>query len=922
MITSSDYRHLRNMPLWTGSIRHLAQSCLFIIFACCILLPTHGWAKNRLTITDEYKDDQNFNHYLEFYDPGLQAPSLADIEKLDEKKWRSTKEISPKLILSLRQTVWFRFFIDNNSMELQQLALANNSTLSDKTTIYICTSNKNESCERNETKKAFLNIPPESSRTILIEITGLNSASPSLSLKSINSFNQQQYTQKLYSGIINGVILGLTLYTFLLAIKTGQAVHYSYCFLGTCNLLTALVHQEVFSSYFQIINNELEAKLSLLMPLIVSLGIVQFIRKFLDTRKNHKFIDNCLMAFILLYAVIAIAFLLEAPLVILLPIFIVSSCIATALFFYLCVAQKKQPGISAVFLAAGISLPVLSAIITIAAAMGLISNEISYMQTTQTFDAIEMMLFSLAVLSSVKHMENEHIRQSAIALEAQTISEAHNKLLAHLNHELRTPLNGILGAAEILVHKSHPRDRHIFSMICHTALPLKHLIDEMVNISAVTENKKLLKNIRFDLQNLLQECMDVFLPTAHEKHIRLFFAVEHDIANDVTGDPNRLRQILLNLIGNSCKFTTNGEVGLYVRKESALSENKVLYCFEVTDSGMGISQADEQRLFGIFETNNSTVNPKGTGLGLSIVRELSELLGGSCGYANNPKSGSKFWFTATLEPHQKIHRKTHKAFENLSILIADESTAICEQLLQHVSCTANSIKTTNSMEEIYLEIESRKHDLAIIHQTLLDESTIKLLIDSNIFYIPYYDKNEIQQKKCETTHDTNDYIVRKISTEAFSLQIADFIIKKSNLIYKKENTNKQKTNKKILAADDIASNQHIIKELIESLGFNAVICDNGEKAFSLYRQYLLDNNPFDAIIMDCEMPVQDGFDTTRQIREYEKANNVNPTPIIALTAHTESAYRLRSEQAGMNAYLTKPVTAERILQCLLDAENS
>lgn len=919
MTTSNDCCHARVAHLC--HIRNLARGYLLVLFACCVLLPTQGWASNRITITEEYLDSENFSHYLEFYDPGLQATGLADITNLDEQKWHSAKEMSPKLILSLRHTVWFRFFIDNGGKELQRLALSNNSPLSDRTTVYICRTDDKQLCDRKDTEEAFLNIPAESSRQILVEITGLNSAFPALSLENNEYFNQKQYSQKLYLGIVNGVILGLTLYTLLLAIKTRQSLYYSFSILGGLNLLTVLVHQEIFSSYLNIIDNELEAKLSLLMPLLVSIAIAQFIREFLDTQINHSRIDRILSAFIISSIVIATAFMLGAPLAILLPFFMISSSITVSILLYLCFTQRKQPQTSIIFLTTGITMPVIGGILTALAAIGLLTNNIDYMQTAQTFDAVEMMLFSLAVLSSVKHLEKEHTRQSAIALEAQTISEAHNKLLAHLNHELRTPLNGILGAAEILVHKSHPRDRHIFSMICHTALPLKHLIDEMVDISAVTENKKNLKNIRFDLQNLLQECMEVFLPVATEKHIRLFFTVEHDIANDVTGDPNRLRQILLNIIGNACKFTTDGEVGLYVKKESSLSESECLYYFEVTDSGMGISKADEQKLFGIFETNNSKANPKGTGLGLSIVRELSELLGGSCGYTSNVKNGSKFWFTAMLETHQKVHRKTHKAFQGLSILVADESPSLCDQLIHHISCIDNDVKTLHSAEDIHAEIQSRKYDLVLAHNTLLNESIAKILNESNVFYIYYHDQNEIQDNKQETTPYKNDTIVRKISTEAFSLQIADFIIKKSNLIYKKDSAQTNKSYKKILAADDIPSNQHIIRELIGSLGYTAIICDNGEKAFNLYMQHLLDGNPFDAIIMDCEMPIQDGFDTTRQIRDYEKDHGVKPTPIIALSAHTESAYRLRSEQAGMNAYLTKPVTAERIMQCLLDAEN-
>jgi signal transduction histidine kinase/CheY-like chemotaxis protein len=922
MTTSNDCHHAKVAPFRINRIRNLARGYLLVLFACCYFLPTQGWASNRIIITEKYTDSQNFRQYLEFYDPGLQPSSLVDIAKLDEKKWHNIKEASHKAILNHNHTVWFRVLIDNKSREIQRLTLSNNSPLSEKTTIYVCPTDNEELCDRKDAEEVYINIPAETSRTVLTEITGFNSASPYLSLDSVDNFNQEQYYQKLYSGIVNGIILGLTLYTFLLAIKTRQAVYYSYTLLGACNLITVVIHQEVFSTYFHTISNVMEAKLSLLMPLFVAMAMIQFVREFLDTKERNKHIDRFLIVFIASDIVIAITFLLGTPPEILLPFFLAASCITTIIFFYLCLTQKKLPSVSVTFLAIGICIPTLSGTLTALLGSGLIAHELSYMQITQTLDAIEMMFFSLAVLSSVKQMEAEHIRLSATALEAQTISEAHNKLLAHLNHELRTPLNGILGAAEILVHKSHPRDRHIFSMICHTALPLKHLIDEMVDISAVIENKKNLQNSRFDLQNLLQECMEVFLPTATEKHIRLFFTVEHNIANDVTGDPNRLRQILLNLIGNACKFTTNGEVGLFVKMDSSLSENKCLYYFEVTDSGMGISKADEQRLFGIFETNNSKANPKGTGLGLSIVRELSELLGGSCGYASNVTNGSTFWFTAILEPHQKVHRKTHKAFEGLSILVADESASICNQLLHHVSCADNTVKINNSAEEIYNDIKSEKFDLVIVHKSLINDFIATAIRESGIFSIYYYDQNE-QNKSSNIEASNYDYaIVRKMSTEAFSLQIADCIINKSNLIYKKEITKKHGVEKKkILAADDILSNQHIIKELIESLGYAAVICSNGKEAFNLYMQYLQEGNPFDAIIMDCEMPIQDGFDTTRQIRQYEKEHAAKSTPIIALTAHTESAYRLRSEQAGMNAYLTKPVTAERIMQCLMDAEN-
>jgi signal transduction histidine kinase/CheY-like chemotaxis protein len=889
-----------------------------------ILSPTHAWAKNVIIITEEHTDRFDLNDYMEFHDPGVQQSDINAVIQLNAQDWQSIKSLSPSLIFSNHHSMWFRIILENKSEKLQSLALSNNNPLSNIASIYICKNFEKNSCERKERAKdnqenTLLEIEPNTIQIINIEISGLNSAFPSVTLEKIETYNIKRYNQKLVSEIINGAILGLTIYALLLAIKTRQSMYYSYCLLGFFNLATVFIHQRFFISYTNFLNNELRADLSIIIPLFITASLAQFVRDFAETKNNNTTIDLFLKIYMTFAIVIAMGFLIGVSTAITLPPFIVASIIATTCMYYLCFVSQSHTRLSMAMLAIGISMPMLSGIITLSMAMRIITAEMEYMRIMQVFDVIEMMMFSMAMLNSVKHLENQQTRQAGLALEANTISEAHNRLLAHLNHELRTPLNGILGAAEILVHKSHPRDRHIFSMICHTALPLKHLIDEMVDISSISENKKHLRSIRFDLQSLLQECMDVFLPVANDKHIRLFFTVERDTANDVTGDPNRLRQILLNLIGNACKFTSNGEVGLHVKKRSALEDNKCLYYFEVTDSGMGISKADEQKLFGIFETSTSAINPKGAGLGLSIVRELSELLGGSCGYANNAASGSIFWFTAALEPHQKVNRKTHRVFENLDILIADKSESICSQICQQISDAAKTTKTIQTCENLSEEIEKGKYDILITQKELLSEDIIKLSQDMNLFIASYVDNNEINNFELSTKYKTEEEIIRKISIEAFLLQIAEFIINNSNLVSKKTTPINSIERKFILAAEDIPANQHIISEIIQSLGYNAVICSNGKQAVDLYTRYLLDGKPFEAIIMDCEMPLMDGFDATRIIRKYEQEHGIKPTFIMALTAHTEAAYRQRSEQSGMDSYLTKPVTTEKILQTLVDA---
>ncbi|HSC76341.1 MAG TPA: response regulator [Pseudomonadales bacterium] len=925
-MTTTSACHRTDRQQW--SIHHsriLISTCMIVLLTFFLIRTENALADNVLTLKDEEHHSINLQDYIEAYDPGLQATDLTAITELDNRKWAKIKpQISDKTP-SFRHTMWYRLIIKNESALPQKLVLKNSSPLSDETTAYTCSSNR-ENCK--ESTPAFrgqpglsINIDPYKTETVFFVISGFGSALSNLTLQEIDEYKKNHYANSVHRALVDGIIVGLIFYMLLLAIKTQQAMYYSYCLLGLCNLLTILIHQRFPASMVTILGPESVTDLSLIMPAFISAAITQYIIVFTEAYKAQKTVTKFLTFYITAVLVIALSFLIGAPIRIILPIFGIFSIIATFALFYLCFSQKKFPTSVMAMLVIGISMPSLSGIITLILALTAVTATENCMQLMQTLDIAEMMFFSVAMLSSVKHLQESHDQQVEQTSQANIISEAHNRLLAHLNHELRTPLNGILGAAEILVHKSHPRDRHIFSMICHTALPLKHLIDQMVDISAVTKDQKNLQNVRFDLQNLLQECMDVFLPVAQEKNIRLFFTIEYDIANDVTGDQNKLRQILLNLIGNACKFTTNGEVGLSVRKEPAPHEGLFLYYFQVKDSGTGVTPEIEKRLFEAFETNNSTTNPKGTGLGLSIVRELSKTLGGNCGYRSNTPQGSIFWFSAALEPHQNIHRKAHGVFENLSVIVADENNSIAWNLIRHISGSTNITTAVNSAAKLAHEIDSGKYDIAIIHKSLANKSLINKMQDINMFFISYLDQFEFDKANKDLDSIYDETIIRKISIEAFSLQLADRIIKKSNLIKNKSIKIQKPSMKNILVAEDIPANQHIIREIIESLGFTATVCSNGKQAFNLYLQYILEKNPFDAIIMDCEMPIQDGFETTKKIRSYEKEHRIKRTPIIALTAHTESAYRQRSEQSGMNAYLTKPVTAERIMQCLIDQES-
>lgn len=915
----------------------LVASVYWVTSLYWLASPLTAQADTMITLQDDQHGEVFLNDALEFYNPGLQEPDIDAIRQLDNAAWHNVSDLSHKQTLSSRHTLWFRFNIYNQSDLAQALVLKTVNPMVDNFESYSVIHNTNNGDDNNSatlnqlvpqntggTNNFIIKLPEQSHTTIYAKSTGFNSAYAPLKLYSQHEFNKEQYTLQLFHNIIAGSILGLSMYILLLGIKTRQAIYFAYSTLGLCNLIGMITYQNTFTPLNNLLSDQWRSSVLMLMPLLITCSVIYFCQLFLNTIKTNKKFNDALNVHISIILLAFMAYLLGAPIKIIVPIYTVITLSSVSIIIYLCIIDKNNKKGSIAMILTGIILPLLSGIFILLIALGTITPSSMHSEVTQASTALQMMAFAIAITIQIQELHIKNYQQKKSAKEARIISDSHDRLLAHLNHELRTPLNGIIGAAEILMHKSNLQERNIFSMIYQTALPLKHMVDDMVNINSITGNNKENEITRFDLQNLLQECMDIFLPTSHSKSNRLFFRIDQDIATDVTGNPNQLRQILLNLIGNACKFTINGEIGVNVSHKKSPDNNKILYYFEVIDSGAGITQSDEQRLFEAFETNKGQENPQGTGIGLTIARQLSQKMGGDCGYHKNDGQGSTFWFSAALIPHQTISRKTHQAFENQHILIADKSIIISEQIKAQIYDAAARVSTAHSTDATITAIRSGDYNLAIIHQSINNEKIQKSLADSSCNAIFYIDQSEAIGISFNEKKYSEKSIIRKISTERFSLQIAELIIRNNNLAPIIEPSNKKLNNMKILVAEDIPTNQQIILALLESIGITPVICNNGMKAFQLYVENLLDNNGFDAIIMDCEMPIQDGFETARQIRNYENEFSLAPINIIALTAHTELSYRQRSMDAGMNIYLTKPVSLDEMRQCLsnLDAGKS
>lgn len=904
---------------------------LLVLLGSALLSCQKVFAGNVLLLSSGNEGKLSLAPHTTFYDPGLQNPDLADVVQIPNTYWKTLDQQLASMALHPRHAIWYRASIKNDSSETQTLILRDSSPLTDTMSSYLCLEPNNaHACKKNSQRSysknlQTLSLAPKQSAILLIESKGFHSFVFSLSLQTPSAFTSQQYSERIYFGLLDGILCGLALYSLLIALRTRQKVYFAYYVYGSLLTASFFIHQDFFYAFFGALQNKCLTNLSVIMPMLSGASLAYFIGYHIFSEKIYKKPMLYIKVYISIICLVAIAFLLEIPTIFLIPIYGITTLLALSYFFYLCLSESRHHPLSITLFSLGILLPFSNFIFAILAVIGFTQAPENTLIVTQSMEAASALLFACVILLSIKRLQEDNEVQARIAAKASITGDVHNQLLSHLNHELRTPLNGILGAAEILMHKSHlPKDRRVFSMIYHTALPLKHLIEDMVNIKSITKNQKALQNTRFDLHSLLQECIDIFLLTAHDKKIRLYFQMDNNVTSDITADTNRLRQILINLIGNACKFTNNGTVGLRVSQAAGSTASESLYHFEVIDSGQGINEADEKKLFEIFEAGHSDTNYQGTGVGLSIVRELSQMMGGSCGYRKNTAIGSTFWFNVKVTTHHNTLRKTHGAFEGLNILLADKDKNLVDSIREKISDAANTMIIALSEQEIInalAETEGNQKytgekllDIALIHNTLATDHIINAILSADIPLLVYEDYDEItNHTKAIESKKGYEVITRKPSVETFSLNIAEAIIRKDRIIHKYSEKMEAHHNT-ILIAEDIPTNQIIIEEIIKSIGLSPVTCCNGKQAFETFVQYHQNQSAFSTIIMDCEMPVMDGFESTEKIRLYEKTHQLKPSLIIALSAHAEPEYRLRSKQSGMNLYLTKPVSTDTLIQ--------
>lgn len=825
-------------------------------------------------------------------------------------------------------TYWFKTELTNSSDKTLELFLELANPLTDWITFYEIKTSGTRVIQTGD-RLEFSHRPIIHSNFIFpIEIAPNESASYIFKVRDTDEFvltpllwNKDTYVtnsqhQTLINGLFYGVMMIMAIYNLIILIITRKKAYFYYVsFVISTALFIAVQQGYAFQYLWPNALNWNGYSDPVMVLVATSIGYI-FTNEVIAIKSKIPQLYRAMTILIPIHILLLISFLF-IPLQVSITtaiVFAVPGAVACILAgFYL---AFKGDIIARYYSIAWVGM-IFGIVLTTFKAFGWVPYNVITANALPIGFVLEVALLSVALASQISRLEKEKV-------EAFSESKAKSEFLAKMSHEIRTPMNGVIGMAELLrVTPLSQTQKHYTDVIHSSGSALLSIINDILDYSKIEAGKMVLESIPFNLQELIENTLALFGAKANEKRVELLYRIDEKVPLTLEGDPSRLKQILINLIGNALKFTENGEIIVSVEFSD---EQDSMVRFAVKDSGIGISEEAQRQLFSAFSQADASTARRfgGTGLGLAISKQLSALMNGEIGVESKLNEGSTFWFTARMFA-SATEIKIHKAekLKGKRILVIDDNEAFCEVITSMCKSFGMETEIAYSAEQALHQLSKAKssnRNYDLVSLDLYMPVTNGLLLARQIRERNLTDAKFILISSTPDAPENTELeeleIGYRLEKPVLSQNLQEIFCRALGFEAEMPNNPEAEVienaiSLNILVAEDNKTNQMVISSLLKKLGHTFQIADDGRQAIEALQQ---SDQEFDLVLMDCEMPEMDGWEATSIIRSWD--NEMRSIPIIAATAHAVPELINRCLTTGMTETLCKPIRIQDLKKVL------